>query len=67
MDMQISIWRSSMTLSYQTVACFGHCDYLMKCRAIAVILLLLGRLLQPRPKFITLRTFLSFRAKTYYT
>ena len=64
--MQISIWRGRMTLSHQTVACFGHCDYFMKCRAI-VILLLLGRLLHPGPKCITLRTFLSFRAKTYYT
>ena len=41
-----------MTLSDQTVTCFGHCDYFMKCRAI-VILLLLGLLLHPGPKFIT--------------
>ena len=48
-----------MTLSHQTVVCFGHCDYFMKCRAI-VILLLLGLLLHSWPKLITLRTCLNF-------
>ena len=68
--MHISIWRGSMTLSHQTVACFGHCDYFMKCRAI-VILLLLGRLLHLEPFFhlgpkrITLRTFIAFRVIYY--
>ena len=64
--MQISIWQGNMTLSHQTVACFSHCDYFIKCRAV-LILLLLGLLLHSGPKFITLRTFISFTAKSYYT
>ena len=62
--MQISIWRGNMTLSHETVACFSHCDYFIKCGAV-VILLLLGLLLHLGPKRITLRTFITFRVIYY--